>query len=84
MLGFGIGAVSGAAQFWLLSKFTGSVTSGKFSSRTVLFAVFQFFLPLAVLLCCALLLFESLIWTGIGMAASLIICAAIRFFSAGR
>ena len=79
MLGFVIGAAAGAVQFWMLTKFTGAVTRGTFSNKTVLFAITQFLLPLAVLLSCAFLMSESLMWTGIGIAASLIICAAVRF-----
>jgi len=73
-----MGAVSGVLQFWLLAKFALSVSRNKFGKKTALFVVFQFFLPFVVLICCALLLPEHLMWTGIGMAASLVICATIR------
>jgi len=84
LLGFFIGAASGVLQFLLLSKFTGAVTGGKFNNKMVLLAVSQFLLPLLVLLGCAFLLFESLLWTGIGMAGSLIICAVVRFVVSRR
>jgi hypothetical protein len=84
LLGFIIGAVSGVVQFWLLSKFTGSVTKGKFGGKTVLFAITQFFLPFAVLLISALLLLESLLWTGVGMGTALIVSAVIKFLIASR
>jgi len=83
-LGFVIGAVSGTVQFFLLSKFTGAVTGGKSGKRTVLFAVTQFLLPFAVLLSCAFLLSDGLLLVGIGMAAALIVCAAVRFFITSR
>ena len=79
MIGLIIGAVSGAAQFLLLSKFTASVTGGTLCVKTALFGVSQFFIPVAVLLCCALLFPAGLMWSGIGMAASLVICALINF-----
>ena len=79
MLGFVIGVASGAVQFWMLAKFTSSITHGTFNNKTVIFAITQFLLPLVVLVGCAFLLSESLMWTGIGIAASLIICAAVRF-----
>jgi len=84
MLGFIIGAVSGVVQFWLLSKFTGSVTKGKFTGKTALFAVTQFLFPFTVLLISAILLTESLLWTGVGMGAALIISAVIRFLIVSR
>jgi hypothetical protein len=80
-----IGAASGTLQFFLLTKFTGAVTGGKFGNKAVLFAITQFLLPLVVLLLSAFLLGEYLpgenflMWIGIGMAASLIISAVVRY-----
>jgi len=79
--GFIIGAASGAVQFWLLLKFTNAVTRGDISYKVAVFAISQFLLPIVVLICCALLLYQSLLFTGIGMTASLIICAVARFLS---
>ena len=79
MLGFFIGAASGAVQFLLLSKFTAAITGGSVDNKAVILAVSQLFLPLIVLLGCALLHLGSLLWAGVGMAASLVICAAARF-----
>ncbi|MCL2152689.1 MAG: hypothetical protein FWH57_07010 [Oscillospiraceae bacterium] len=83
MLGFFIGAASGVIQFWLLSRFTGAVTSSQvqFNKRFILLAVSQILFPMVILACCALLLRQSLLWTGVSMAASLIICAIARFLS---
>ena len=80
LLGIVIGAASGTVQYFLLSKFTGSVTGGKFGKRTVLFAITQFLFPFSVLVICALFLSTELLMVGIGMAASLVICAVVRFF----
>jgi len=80
LLGFIIGATTGAVQFFLLSRFTVAVSRGAISNKLVLLAVSQFLLPLGVLLCCALLMSQSLMWTGGGIAASLIVCAVARFF----
>ena len=79
MLGVIIGAASGIVQFLLLSSFTRAATHGKISGKAVFIALFQFLLPLIVLLCCALLLSQSILWTGVSMAASLTICAVSRF-----
>ena len=79
MLGFFIGAVSGAIQFYLLLKFTTSLSGGKMGTRTLIFAITQFLFPFAVLVACAFLLSDALMWVGIGMAASLIICAVVKF-----
>jgi hypothetical protein len=80
LAGFLIGAASGGAHFWLLSRFTRAVTGGGLSGRAALLGAAQFFLPLAVLLAVALLRRELLLTTGVGMAASLIGCAVVRFF----
>ena len=79
MIGVIIGAASGALQFWLLYRFTNAVTGGNLNYKTVLFAVSQFLLPLLVLLGCALLRVDSLLFTGVAMAVSLITCAIFRF-----
>jgi hypothetical protein len=79
IVGFIIGVISGTIQFWLLSKFTGSVVKGKISGKTILFAVSQFFFPFAVLLISAIVLLESLLWTGVGMGAALVVSAVIKF-----
>ena len=79
MIGFIIGVVSGAIQYWMLAKFTASVTGGALDVKSVLFGVSQFFMPVAVLLCCALLFPKGLMWSGIGMAAVLVVCAFTKF-----
>lgn len=79
MLGLVIGAASGAVQFWMLLKFVNAVTGGILNTKAVLLGVFQFFLPLVVLLSCALLFPGSLLPAASGMAGALIICAVTRF-----
>ena len=81
MIGLLLGAVSGAVQFLLLSKFTSSVTGGEFNAKAALFGVFQFFIPVAVLTVCAFLFRDGLVWAGIGMAAVLVAGALFRFVS---
>jgi len=79
VFGLFIGIIAGAVQFFLLMKFVFAVTSGKFSNRTVLFAITQFLFPFAILLICGFLFRDSLMWVGIGMASALIISAVIKF-----
>ena len=79
MIGFFVGVASGVVQYLLLQKFTGFVSKGKLNGKAIMFAIVQFLFPFAVLVACAFLLGESLMWVGIGMAASLIICAVVRF-----
>ena len=74
-----IGIVTGVIQFYLLYKFVTSVTGGKSGIKTIIFAVTQFLFPFAVLVICAFLLTDNLMWIGIGAAASLITCAVVRF-----
>lgn len=79
MIGFVVGLVSGAAQFWMLLKFTQAVTGGTLSVKTALFGAFQFLVPLAVLFGCALLIRDDLLWAGVGMSCSLLGSAVTRF-----
>ena len=79
LLGLIIGAASGFVQFCLLAKFTKAATGGAMSKKAVLFGVCQFFLPIAVLLGCAFLLRDALLWAAVGMAAVLIIGAFVKF-----
>ena len=73
----GIGA--GCVQFYLLYKFVTSVTGGKSGTKTLLFAITQFLFPFVILVICAFVLPDSLMWVGIGIATSLIACAIIKF-----
>lgn|GEM_PF-1908338 len=79
MLGFIIGIIAGAIQYWILVKFTKAVAGGILGLKTVCFAIAQFFLPAIILSGCAFLLRESLLFAGIGMAASLTILAISLF-----
>ena len=79
LLGLVIGAASGSLQFHMLSKFTKAITTGTLNNKTVMLGVMQFLLPLAVLLGCAFLLNDSLLWAATGMAASLVICSLAKF-----
>ena len=74
-----IGIATGAVQFFLLYKFVTSVTGGKASTKTILFALTQFLFPFSILVICAFLLPNCLMWVGIGIASSLITCAVVRF-----
>ena len=84
LAGLIIGACSGFLQFILLAKFAGAVTGEGLDNKTALLGAMQFFLPLVVLLCCAFLLYDSLVWAAVGMAASLVACALIRFVKKSR
>ena len=79
-----IGIIAGIIQFYLLQKFTGAVTMGKITNKTVIFAITQFLFPFAVLVACAFLIGDKLLWVGIGIASSLIICAIIRFIKVSK
>ena len=79
-----IGGATGVVQFFLLYKFVTSVTGGKTGTKTIIFAVTQFLFPFAILVICAFLLPDSLMWVGIGVAAALITCAIIRFVKVSK
>ena len=83
-IGLLVGIVTGIIQFYLLQKFTGAVSMGKITNKTVIFALTQFLFPFAVLVVCAFLIGDSLMWVGIGIAAALITCAVIRFIKVSR
>ena len=78
MIGLIIGVASGLLQFLMLSKFTKAVTGGGLDRKALLFGVCQFLLPLAVLLGCAYLLRNALLWAAIGMVAVLVVCSMAR------
>jgi len=84
MLGFIIGVASGAIQYFLLTKFTGSVTSGKLTNKAVLFGLVQFLLPFTVLVGIAFLLPDELMLAAIGMGGALLVSAIVRFIFAWR
>ena len=79
LIGLIIGVVSGVVQFWMLAKFTKAVTGGGLDKKAALFGVCQFLLPLIVLLGCAFLFYNALLWAAIGMIAVLVVCSTIRF-----
>ena len=79
-----VGIATGAVQFFLLYNFITSVTGGKTGTKTLIFAITQFIFPFAILVICAFLFPNSLLWAGIGMASSLIICAVIRFIKVSK
>jgi len=84
IIGLLIGIATGIIQFYLLQKFTGNVTMGKITNKTVIFAMTQFLFPFAVLVICAFLIGDRLMWVGIGIAAALITCAVIRFIRVSK
>ena len=79
VLGLIIGAVSGLLQFWMLAKFTKAVTGGGLDKKAALLGACQFLLPLVVLLGCAFLFYDSLLWAASGMVAVLVVCSTVRF-----
>jgi len=83
-LGLIIGIISGTVQFFLLSRFTGAVTKGKFSNKTVIFALTQFLFPFGVLVVCAFFIPDSLVWAGVGMGSALVISAVTKFILTAR
>ena len=83
LLGFILGAITGAVQYRLLSKY-GAVTSGVLNRKTALITTAQFMMPIIVLLLIAFLLQGDLAWAALGMAVSLIILALRRFIRSGK
>jgi len=79
LFGLIIGAASGAVQFWMLSRFTKSVTGGALNTKAALLGVCQFLLPLLVLAGCALLFADGLLWAGVGMIGVIVSCALVQF-----
>jgi len=78
-IGLLIGIATGVLQFYMLKKFTGAVSLGKITNKTVIFAITQFLFPFAVLVICAFLIRDHLMWVGIGIAAALVIGAILWF-----
>lgn len=84
MIGLAIGIVAGGVQFWLLSKFTKLISQGQINIKCITIGIFQFFLPMGVLLGMALIIRQELMWAGIGIAASLLIGSVIKFILDSR
>ena len=84
LLGLMIGVASGLLQFYMLSRFTKAVTGGSLNTKAVMLGIGQFITPLVVLLICAFLLNNALLWAGIGIVAALTICALARFIFAQK
>ena len=74
LFGFFIGAASGCAQFWMLSKFYGQAATRKRSISTVIFVFSQFLLPFILLLSTMMILTDGAMLVGIGMLAALLLC----------
>jgi hypothetical protein len=72
VIGFAVGIAAGAAQFWLLTRFTRRVTSGCITSPVVLLGFLQLLLPFGVLLAVALLRRQDLVLAGAGISGALI------------
>ena len=75
-IGFFIGAISGSAQFWMLSKFYGHGYTAKRSVYTVMFILSQFLLPFILLLATTMILTDGAMLVGIGMLVALGACYA--------
>ena len=74
MIGFFIGAISGSAQYWMLSKFYGQAATGRRSISTMIFVFSQFLLPFILLLSTMMILADGAMLVGIGMLAALFLC----------
>ena len=75
MIGLTVGIIAGGFQFWLLSKFTASITKGIVTIKSILIGLLQFFLPMGVLVGMAFIKQSDLLMTAVGITGSLIICA---------
>ena len=74
MIGFFIGAISGCAQYWMLSKFYDRAATRKRSVSTVIFVFSQFLLPFILLLSTMMILTDGAMLVGIGMLIALFLC----------
>ena len=81
MLFFGIGCAAGAAAFWLLAVATGALLGGA-RIKAVLPMLGNALLIVGVLLLTALTRPDKLMWTGVGLAAGLIVSAVLRMLVA--
>lgn len=79
MVGAIIGLITGAAMFWLLSKFTASITTGKSIMKGILFGMASFLLPTVVLVAMAFIIRPDLLWTAIAITVALMGSAIIKY-----
>lgn len=84
MIGLSIGIIAGAFQFWLLLKFSRGIVSGVVNIKYILLGFAQFFLPLGVLVSISLLRRQELLFSGAGIAGTLIACAFLKYLAEVR
>lgn len=80
MIGLFVGIAAGGIQFWLLTKFTSRIASGTgLNLQATLLFILQFLLPLGVLLAVGFLRKGDLLTAALGIIASLIIGAVLKY-----
>lgn len=81
MLFFGIGCAAGAAAFWLLALSTSATLRGE-RIKAILPMLGNTLLIVGVLLATAVTRPDKLMWTGIGLAAGLMVNAVLKMLVA--
>ena len=85
MIGAILGIAGGGAQFFILKKLVGAVTSGeKLNAKIILYILAQMPLMICILLLCAFFFREQLIYCGIGMAGMLLLLSIINLIARMR
>ena len=77
LLAFVIGCVIGFLEYMVIVRFVSGMK--KKSAVMILSGVLMFIMPMLVLLACAFLAKEGLVWCAVGMTVMLIITALIIF-----
>ena len=78
---FGIGCAAGAAAFWLLALSTGATLRGE-RAKAILPMLGNTLLIIGVLLGTAATRPDKLMWTGVGLAAGLMVNAVLKMLVA--
>ena len=81
LTGLLIGLTFGATQHIMLSKYVGSSTERKMNLKAAFFVLFQFLLPIVVLLVCTLLLTDGPLLVGVGMIVSIILLSIAQLIN---
>ncbi len=81
MIGLFIGLACGTAVYFSLAKVSTGITQG--TGASIPFILLAVFVPIIVLIGCAFLLTEELVFAGIGTAASLVAISIGRFIKQG-
>lgn len=84
MIGLIIGILTGVGTYWLLSKFSTTMTQGTAPMKGSLYGILSFLLPMAALIAVAFIKRSDLLISAIGIIACLLASAVLKYMLGTR